>query len=214
MVTGSLGSSASRVTFWGAAITQGIYAHDGSSLIRLVDSSTSIPGGTGNFSSIGDPSANGNHIIFRGTGSSSQQGIYRGITTGTLVSKVADHNSVVPGGAGATFVSFTDPCAGDDFSNFDIFGATLSDGREGLYLVAFNGLSKLLDTSDILDGKVPVHFFISREAIENDHIAFKAIFADGSQGVFAAILPIPEPQSLSLLAIGIGLLCRRRPPGR
>jgi len=43
---------------------------------------------------------------------------------------------------------------------------------------------------------------------ENDQFAFKAIFTDGSSGIFVAT--IPEPAGAGLMGLGILALIRRR----
>ena len=47
-----------------------------SSLVRAVDKSTAIPGGSGTFLSFGPPSLGFDNLIFRGNGSNAQVGIY------------------------------------------------------------------------------------------------------------------------------------------
>jgi hypothetical protein len=44
--------------------------------VEFASTNTSIPGGTGNFTSFGLPAINGSYIAFDGMGSNSQDGIY------------------------------------------------------------------------------------------------------------------------------------------
>jgi hypothetical protein len=152
---------------------------------------TSIPVGSGRFTGFGDATATLSYVLFRGM-SSDQQGIYRSTTSGTL-SRVADLTTLAPGAGGAHFTSFSDLSPGDEFSEYDAFVATLSDGREGIYLAQGSKLAKLIDTSDLLDGRTIDHLFLSRDAIEWYNIGFKAAFKDGSQGIYAAVTVFPEP---------------------
>ncbi len=45
------------------------------SFVEVASTTTSIPGGTGSFTSFGLPAINGNYIAFDASGSNSQQGI-------------------------------------------------------------------------------------------------------------------------------------------
>ena len=75
-------------------------------------SGTNIPDGIGEFTGFGNflsgpaqaPSIGGNSIAFYGEGSGGQQGIYAEIN-GTLT-RIADTNTAIPGGGGATFPGF------------------------------------------------------------------------------------------------------------
>jgi hypothetical protein len=164
----------------------------GTAVTRTVANlNTSIPGGSGRFTGFGDATATLSYVLFRGT-SSDQQGIYRSTTSGTL-SRVADLTTVAPGASGAHITSFSDLSPGDEFSEYDAFVATLSDGREGIYLAKGSNLAKLIDTTEPLDGRTIDHLFLSRDAIEDHNIGFKATFKDGSQGIYAVVAAFPEP---------------------
>jgi hypothetical protein len=63
-----------RGTFTGGS---GIYVSNAGSLSRIADTTTAIPSGVGNFTTINaNMSITGNLAVFRGNGSSSQQGVY------------------------------------------------------------------------------------------------------------------------------------------
>ncbi|NPT62632.1 hypothetical protein [Paraburkholderia elongata] len=100
-------------------------------LITVVDTTTAIPGGSGNFTAFvpqdpifpPDPAISAGNVAFWGAGGTGQQGIYA-LRYGTLV-KVPDLNTAVLGGSGTFFSWPPDPC---------ISGAN----------VAFRGINDLL----------------------------------------------------------------------
>ena len=83
----------------------GIYLFNGTTLTKLADYNTPIPGGSGNFTTFSDPVISGNDVAFWG-GGSAQVGIY--LFDGTTLSKVADTNTPVPGVSG-NFAGFFEP---------------------------------------------------------------------------------------------------------
>lgn len=192
-------------------ISEYILPQSGPSSTRAVANlSTAIPNGTGNFTGFGDATATLSYVLFRGMGTD-QQGIYRSTTSGAL-SRVADLTTIAPDGSGAHFTAFQDPSPGDEFSEYDAFVASLSDGREGIYLAKGSTLAKLIDTGDPLDGRTINHLFLSRDAIEDHNVGFKATFTDGSQGVYAVVAPfnVPEPASAVVLLTFPLLRARKR----
>jgi len=76
------------------------------------------------------------------------------------------------------------------------FGAA---GQQGIYDLTDGSLVKVVDLTDVLDGRSITGFHLSRTGVVGDLVAFQATFADGSQGIYTATVPVPEP--------GTGLLC-------
>jgi hypothetical protein len=110
----------------GSSGQAGVYLFDGTALDVVANTSTAIPSGSGSFAAFEqadldtvlqtDPP----HIVFRGRGSSAQDGIY--MVTGGVLVRIADAGAAgtsIPGGSG-TFVTFG--------------GASIENG-----LVAFSG---------------------------------------------------------------------------
>jgi hypothetical protein len=70
------GGSVAFHAFSGGGVQNGIYSTAGG-LNAVADSGTAIPGGSGNFTSLGDNTAiDGGSVVFTGSGSGSQSGIY------------------------------------------------------------------------------------------------------------------------------------------
>ncbi len=90
----------------GSSGQEGIYTSIGGTLAVVVDLGTMIPGGTGNFTSLGFPvSLGGADFAFIGFGAG-QEGIYTSI--GGTLAVVADLSTMIPGGTG-TFTDLSSP---------------------------------------------------------------------------------------------------------
>jgi hypothetical protein len=100
----------------------GLYWNLGGPLAAVVDRSTPVPGGTGNFTSFGAPALSNNMVGFRGSnGNGVQSGIYTRTGTGPVTAAV-DLNTPIPGGTG-NFTGFNTPPAVSD-GNVAFFGGT------------------------------------------------------------------------------------------
>ena len=136
---------------------------------------------------------------------SPSMGIYMGIYTdiGGL-NTVADLNTLIPGGMG-TFTQF-DFGSLDGFPSLDdgniTFSALGSGSQQGIYIDLGDGLEKIIDLNDTLDGKNLSSFLRGRESLSGGSVAFLATFTDGSQGIFRAEV-VPEPSTILLLASGL-----------
>jgi hypothetical protein len=122
----------------GSSSQAGLYLFDasGSTLTKIADTSTSIPGGTGNFTSFGTGFISGSNYATIASGSSGQQGIY--VTDGSTVTKIADKNSTVPD-IGGTY-SWSSQL-GFDGSSLS-FWANISGGSQpGNIIGGYNGSS-------------------------------------------------------------------------
>jgi len=111
-------------------IQTGVYAGTGGPLQTLADFLTPIPGGSGNFSFLGDAAASGGIVAFEGAGGTSS-GVYTG-TAGSLTS-TADTNTPIPGGVG-NFQSFGAPMTVDN--GRVVFVGTGSSLQRGVYSFA------------------------------------------------------------------------------
>jgi hypothetical protein len=168
--------------------------------IKVADVLTSIPGGVGRFTSFGDPSVGTQLMVFRGLGAEGQQGIYRKYDALPL-EKVIDLSSPAP--AGASFTNFSDPATHP--AGPAAFVATQDNGIRALYI----DTTRVLDTTELLDGKALSSISISRDAVGGStsiDVAFKATFIDGSEGIYA--VAVPEPAN-AMFASAIALLVRR-----
>ena len=123
-----------NVAFFGAGASgqQGIYEMPSNAPItKLADLMTAIPGGTGNFMALENPSISGSKVVFLGSDASGQQGVYVAIPPGPPL-KIADLMTAVPGGTG-NFTAFPPGppvISGDNVA----FLAGGSGGQQGVYV--------------------------------------------------------------------------------
>jgi T5SS/PEP-CTERM-associated repeat protein len=177
--------SGNNVAFLGSGSggQQGIYAGIPGNPIRVADLNTAIPGGTGNFTSFipGNPVApaiDGNNVAFFGAGSGGQQGIYAGIPGNPV--RIADTATAIPGGTG-NFTGFGDVSLSATDVAFFAMGAS---GQQGIYDMTGGALVKVIDLTDLVDGRPIAGLSFSRSGLSGDPLAFQATFVDGSQGIY------------------------------
>jgi hypothetical protein len=170
----------------------------------VATNATSIPNGTGNFTAISPiPAISGTNVAFQAFGSGSQQGVYRSVNS--VLSRVADRTTAVPGAAG-TFDSFlfTDVAISGDRVAFRGHGTS---GTDGIYTDLTGSLTKVIAIGDTFDGKTVSAVDIGQFALDGSSLAVMVTFTNGSAGIYT-ITPVPEPAGL--LAIGVaGLLATR-----
>lgn len=65
---------------------------------KIADTSTAIPGGSGNFNLLDDAVSSGRNVAFYGQGTVAQQGLY--MWKGGALSRIVDRTTPLPGGAG------------------------------------------------------------------------------------------------------------------
>ena len=159
----------------------GIYLFDGTTLTRVVDYNTSIPGGSGNFTIFlsDGPMISGNNVTFHGGGGSGQDGIY--LFNGTTLSVVADTNTPIPSGSG-DFTSF------DNFYNPVISGNKIAlrgygVGQWGIYLFNGSSLNKIADYNTPVPEGTGNFVSFSSLAISGGNVAFGAGGA-GQDGIY------------------------------
>lgn len=148
----------------------------------VADTSTAIPGGTGNFTGFGNATAIDNgHVVFQARGDSGQQGIYH--WAGGTLSRVADKTVNVPNGTGSySFLSFF---AYSVSGGRVVFQGAGTDGENGLY--AWNGgtLTKLVDHTDAIPGSGLGNYTSFRLPFQaGDSVAFIGYGSSGYAGAF------------------------------
>ena len=91
-----------------------------------------------------------------------------------------------------------------------VFGVNADTGVSYLYLQNGDGeFVHVLDSTEMLDGKQLSTLRMTLDPAENGIVSFRAVFADGSSGVYSFAVPEPGAPAL-LLAAALGTL-RRRP---
>jgi hypothetical protein len=134
----------STVCFSGGTVSlsaAGIYTSNTTTLARLVDLSTPIPGGSGNFTNFGGRVGlyNGT-AAFTGFGSGSQKGAYT--SDGSVVTRIADNTTIMPG-ASVTFNSFLG--IGMSSGGVTILGG--GDVVMGIYTTIGGTLTRVVDNT-------------------------------------------------------------------
>ena len=182
-----------------------IYTNVGGFQSLVVDTTTLIPSGLGNFDFFGSsPSFDGEYGAFLGGNASGHQGIYTNL--GGSLNMVADTNTSIPGQLG-NFFYFTGDLSFDAgnvaFLGFDAFGG------QGIYTNTGGALTKVIGLNDSLDGKTVSGLSLGTGGLDGGAIAFTASFT-GSEGIFVATsvdYHTPEPSTFVLFGVGaFGLL--------
>lgn len=138
-----------NAVFYGEGTTgqMGIYFWNGTSLARVADLATPVPGGGGNFTNINFNAyaISTNSVVFIGS-SSSGIGLYQGINN--TLTRLVDSSMAIPSGSG-TFNGFGGP-------RIDNNGALAFTGRgpgqQGIYLYNNGTPVKVADKSTTLPG--------------------------------------------------------------
>jgi hypothetical protein len=176
------------------------------SRLRIADTTTAIPGGSGNFTSFGsdqanpvDPAMSGDRLAFVGSGSGGQQGVYSVSLAAPQAGsplRVADTATPIPGGSG-NFASFSAVSESDTDVAFLGHG---SGSQTGIYDMTGGQLRKVIAVGDAIQGKTIAGLNFSRDGLFGDPIAFQATFNDGSQGIYTIDVPPPqmEPHIIAL----------------
>ena len=176
----------------GSGGQQGIYRADAvDSPSKVADLSTAIPGGTGNFTGFSitgiptDPCVSGDTIVFFGTGSSGQQGVYEKVGGASPIA-VANVGTAVPSGTGSfsAFNAFSlDPA---DAANLAIVGS--GTGVKGVYASIGGGpLARVVDTTKQLPGSTSTFADFGAVAIDPGDVAFLAFGSAGEKGIYANV---------------------------
>jgi hypothetical protein len=204
--------SGTNVAFngFGSAGQRGIYANTGAGLVAIADRTTAIPGGTGTFDALSFPQLSGTNLIFRGNDvGSTQTGIYGNFGAGLVV--VADENTLIPGSATTFEVLGLASISGANVA----FTAGFGGGSEiGLYARYNGSILKILDSTEMLDGKAfgagQDGINLGINAFSGEEIVFEAVFADASRGVYVVTIPEPATIVLCALACPLAVAVRRR----
>jgi hypothetical protein len=152
---------------------------------RIADTTTPVPGGTGNFTGFLEPSLDNGTVAFQGFGLSEARGIYAADASGTL-RLVADRNTPIPGGTGS-FESFFPPSVDKNGSlAIHAFGPS---SQQGIYLAApGEALRVIADrNTDIPGGTGNFTSFFGSPSISSGKVAFTSGFGpSGEQRIYPA----------------------------
>jgi len=199
---GSVATSGGDTAFVGTDSNgvNGIYLETGS-LSTIVDESTVAPGGKGNFDAFGNFVFQGNHIAFSAVDGLGNNGVYS-IIDGNLRT-VIDEDVLLPG-----TTNFFGGIGGISLDGDIIaFMAVDSMGVDGLFAEVGSSLINIAKEGDLLDGELLSTVSFGLDGIDGSRLAFLAGFESGEQAIY--VVTIPEPTTVSLLALG-GLAFLRR----
>lgn len=171
-----------------------------------VDVATPIPNGVGNFSSLSyAPMLSGDHLVFHGTGSASQAGLYLASRTSPgSVLRIADLSTPIPNGSGS-FLSFGSEAGIIIVSgNTAVFPGVGAGGQKGIYAAIMAppqiGLPfRIVDGSTVIaggDGKFTD--FSDQIDVSGNNVVFEGGNTTGQRGIYAAIMAPPQAPGLPM----------------
>ncbi|MDY6837607.1 MAG: hypothetical protein SWH78_06510 [Thermodesulfobacteriota bacterium] len=164
-------------------------------ILKVADTTTEIPGEQGLIFARfpGSPSYSGNYVAFLGCSRpecDSLKGIYTAGYDGSNRAKVADTNTVVPGGGGTKFTDLDSPSL--DYSpilhEYKLAFLGKSDVETGIYLYDFtdSSLTTIVKTGDKVGGKTVSELGFGAEGLSGPVIGFHVSFTDGTEGIYQA----------------------------
>ena len=162
--------------------TQGLFTLIDGSLATVVDMNTPIPGGSGNFAFLGNPSFDGSNVAFIGYDSTfTFHGIYVVDSAGAL-SVIADTTTPAPGGTGH-FVQFFDPAIDNGTV---VFTAIHESGQSAIYRAVGGVLTRVIGSGDMLDGNLLGRVSMQRHERVSGTFAFLASSQEGWRAIYLA----------------------------
>jgi hypothetical protein len=166
---------------FGSGGQHGIYAFDGTTLAKVVDTNTPIPGGNGNFSDFFSFAASGTRVAFFGSGSQ-PGGVY--LFDGASLTKVADTKTPLPPGGVGNFSGFGSVAISGPDVVFDAVGESF--GQEGIYRFDGMALTRIADTTMAMpEGTGNFIIFLSGAVVSDGTIAFKGLGPGFDEGIYA-----------------------------
>jgi len=162
----------------------GAYRYAGGVPQLVVDSTTPIPGGTGNFMSIAGMDFDGDRVAFVGRNASNATAVYAGTSPGDLV-ELAGRTTRVPG-TGVNFLGVS------NFIGFDrglvAFSGYWAGGGYGLFVARDGRVQKVVAKGDVLDGRTVEQAFCGPGHVDGNVLLVRVIF----QGFTASGLYLAE----------------------
>ena len=147
----------------------------GSTTNILFGTSTPIPGGMGNFETFSHTAFWNGKLLFSGTGSGDQSGIYTGMPG--VLTKIADTNTPVPEANGATFVEFNPDSYQmgiNSVGNVAFTGMTYAENGPltGVYRSSGNTLTRVADTTQYVPGSTTLFERLSNPTLTSTSTVF------------------------------------------
>ena len=152
----------------------GVYADrdDGNGLSLVVNQTTAVPSGTGNFSNIAGADWDGGEAAFVGRDSSNIALLYAGSAPGNLRA-VVTRSTFVPG-TSSRFLGISNPLA---YQNGVIaFSGFWGGGGQGLFIHRNGAVEAILKKGELLDGNVVEQAFCRTQQMSNRHMLVEVRF--------------------------------------
>ncbi|MBD2776866.1 DUF7453 family protein [Iningainema tapete] len=147
---------------------------------RIVDTKTPIPNGTGNFINIDSFFIQGDNVVFSGSGSDGQRGIYN--SDRSTISTIVDLNTIIPGSSG-TFSSF-DTTPQVENGNV-VFSGSGTQGNSGIYIKRGDAsLSVIADTNTAIPNGSGNFARVDVYSLKQNNVAFRGFDSNGQQGIY------------------------------
>jgi hypothetical protein len=161
-------------------LQEGIFSSTDGELMTLVDRSTPIPGGSGNFFVFGAPVAQFGTVAFLALDESFRRGIYLRTPGGTL-NRVVDSSTPVPSRP-TTFEQFSDPALDGGIVAFD--GLETNFGYGGVYTGTGGNLTTVADFSSPVPEGQGTFMAFGPPALVDGKLAFAGQDSTSTQGLY------------------------------
>ncbi len=147
---------------------------------------TPIPGGMGNFETFSNTAFWNGKLLFSGTGSGDQSGIYTGMPG--VLTKIADTNTPVPEANGATFVEFNPgsyQMGINSTGDVSFTGTTYAESGPitGVYRSSGNTLTRVADTTQYVPGSTVTFDRLSNPTLTSTSTVFLGTGGSGTSTV-------------------------------
>ena len=193
----------------------GVYALINGSIIRVIDSTQTLPGTNVNFS-LSEGSGITPGAIAGGRVAFWSNGGYYGMNTDGTLTPLATTSNTPPGGNAPFIETFG---LGLNANGSYLFTGQTASGFGIYYSPSFTSgdYTRLIGDGDQLDGKTILEVQTLPYSLSGNDFVIDVTFTDRSQAIFEGILggqSVPEPSSIVLLLMGGGavdaLRCRSR----
>jgi len=193
----------------------GFYALINGSIVRVIDSTQTLPGTNVKFSEsegsgITPGAISGGRVAFFSNGG------YYGMNTDGTLTPLATTSDTPPGSTQKFVITFG---LGLNPDGSYLFTGQTSTGFGVYYSPSFTSAdyTRLIGDGDQLNGKTIKEVQTLPFSLSGNDFVIDVSFTDGSSGIYEGILPatsVPEPSSVVLLLVGVGAVvtfrCRAR----
>ncbi len=164
----------------------GVYYSNGGNLVRVADSSTAIPSGTGNFTFFNSfVSTAGGNVAFNAGGDSGQSGIH--VYNGSTLTRWVDSNTAIPSGSGTFTGGVRAPYLRG--SQVAYLGQNSDFSQQGIYVTDGTTAPRLVDKTSVIPGISGSYGWSSQLAFDNGNVAFAANNSPGAFTILGGYTP-------------------------